>query len=151
MPKHTWKTTIVTDNGQGPTDSIDLYGSAEQNIGGTSVGQKGLPVGVQDVEQVNIGITVANIVSFFIKSTTDMRLRVNSEVSPAQEVDLVAGKAFGWNNADIPQPSSNPLTTNITALYFYNKGTVNGVTPSTGLAAGTVLGGFLLEQESLFS
>ncbi len=110
MPKHTWKTTIVTDNGQGPTDSIDLFGSAEQNVGGNATGLKGLPVGVQDVEQVNIGVTVANIVSFFIKTTTDMRLRVNSEVSPAQEVELTAGKAFGWNNASIPQPSSNPLT-----------------------------------------
>ena len=148
MPKHTWATTIKTDNGAGPVDSNDLFGSAEQNIGPTSTTDKGLVVGKQDVERVTLSITVANIVSFFIKTTTDMRLRTNSETSPTQEIQLTAGKAYGWNNANIPQPSANPLTSDITALYFYNYGTVKGVTPSTGLASGTVLAGFLLNQET---
>lgn len=151
MPKHTWKSTVVTDNGQGPTDSIDLYGSAEQNIGGNAVSLKGLPVGVTDVEEVDLVVTVANIVSFFVKSTTDMRMRINSEVSPAQEFELEAGTSLAWNNASIPQPSSNPLTTNITKFFFFNRGTVKGVTPTAGLSSGLVTASFLLEQESQFS
>jgi len=141
MPKHTWSTSVKTDGGSGPTDSIDLYASVEQNIGGNAVGQKGLQVGVASVEEADIVVTVANIVSFFLKSTQDMRVRVNSETSPAQELTLTANKALGWNNASIPQPSSNPLTTNITKLFFYNEGT----------ATATVIGGFLLTQESQFS
>ena len=69
MPKHTWATSVKTDNGGGPVDSIDLFGSAEQNIGGNALGLKGLEVGITDVEEVDLAVTVANIVSFFIKST----------------------------------------------------------------------------------
>ena len=141
MPKHTWSTSVRTDSGSCPVDSIDLYASTEQNIGGNAVGQKGLQVGVGDVEEVDMVVTVANIVSFFLKSTQNCRVRINSETAPAQEVNLVANKAFGWNNADIPQPTSNPLTTNITKLFFYNEGT----------SVATVIGGFLLTQESQFS
>ncbi len=141
MPKHTWKTTVSTDNGSGPTDTNDLYGAAEQNIGGAAAGEKGLQVGVGNVEEVDLVITVANLVSWFIKSTQNMRVRINSEVSPALEFQLTANKALAWNNADIPQPSSNPLTTNVTKFYFYNEGT----------ATATVTGGFLLTQESQFS
>jgi hypothetical protein len=141
MPKHTWKTSVNTDNGSGPTDSNDLYGAAEQNIGGNAAGQKGLQVEAGHVEQVDLVVTVANIVSFFLKSTQNMRVRTNSETVPAQEFQLTANKALGWNNADIPLPSSNPLTTNVTKFFFYNEGT----------ATATVTGGFLLNQDSLFS
>lgn len=141
MPKHTWATSVKTDNGNGPVDSNDLYGSAEQNIGGNAAGQKGLQVTQGSVEEVDLTITVSHIVSFFLKSTQDMRVRTNSEVSPSQEFILTANQAFGWNNANIPQPSSNPLTVNITKFFFYNEGT----------ATATVTGGFLLSQESQFS
>ncbi len=142
MPKHTWKSSVVTDNGAGPTDSFDLYGAAEQNIGGAAVGQKGLQVGIQDVEEVDLTITVANIRSFFIKSTQPMRLRINSEITPAQEFTLEANKSLAWNDANYPQPAANPLTTNITKLFFYNEGT----------AVAVVTGGFLLKnQESQYS
>src|ERR1035437_6023662 len=120
MPKHTWSTAVKTDNGNGPVDSNDIYGSAEQNIGGALAGQKGLQVAAGSVEEVDLVITVANIASFFIKSTTNMRVRTNSETVPAQSIELTANKAFGWNNASIPQPSANPLTVNITKLFFYN-------------------------------
>jgi hypothetical protein len=141
MPKHTWKTSVNTDNGSGPTDSNDLYGAAEQNIGGNAAGQKGLQVAAGSVEEIDLVITVANVVSFFLKSTEDMRVRTNSETVPAQEFQLTANKALGWNNASIPLPSSSPLTVNITKLFFYNQGT----------ATATVTGGFLLNQDSVFS
>ena len=143
MPKHTWATSVKTDNGGGPVDSIDLFGSAEQNIGGNALGLKGLEVGITDVEEVDLAVTVANIVSFFIKSTQDTRLRINSETNPAQEFQLTANKVFGWNNANIPLPMANPLTTSITKLFFYNKGT-GTATPAVAL----VTAGFLLKQET---
>ena len=141
MPKHTWSTAVKTDNGAGPVDSIDLYGAAEQNIGGALAGQKGLQVNPGSVEEVDLSITVGNIVSFFLKSTTAMRVRTNSETVPAQTFELVANQSLAWNDASVPQPSANPLTVNITKLFFYNEGTV----------AATVIGGFLLTQDSLFS
>ena len=50
---------------------------------------------------------------------------------------------FGWNNANIPLPMTNPLTTNVTKLFFFNKGT-GTATP----AVATVTAGFLLKQET---
>ena len=67
MPKNTWSTWVKTAAGGGPPDSIDLYASTEQNIGGNAAGQKGLTIGVGNVEEVDINVTVANIVSFFFE------------------------------------------------------------------------------------
>jgi len=128
MPKHTWSSSITTDAGSASTsDKIDIYGSGEQNIGGDAlaVATKGLPVGPSDVVKVTRSIKVANVKSFFIKSTTAMRVRTNSETSPAQEFELAANKALAWNNQNVPQPSSNPLTVDITDFYFFNHDAVN--------------------------
>lgn len=141
MPKHTWSTSVKTDAGSGPTSSIALYGSAEQNIGANVLGAAGLQVGIADVEEVDLAITVANLVSWYILSTEDCRVRINSELVPVQEFTLTGGKALAWNNASIPQPSANPLTVNITKLFFFNKG---------GKIA-SVTAGFLLNQDSVFS
>jgi hypothetical protein len=141
MPKHVWSTSVKTDAGSGPTDSITLYASTEQNIGANVTGAAGLQVGIADVEEIDIVVTVANIVSFFVKTTEDCRLRVNSETVPVLEFNLTANKAFAWNNASIPQPSSNPLTTDITKLFFFNK----------GAKVMTVIGGFLTTQDIVFS
>jgi len=151
MPKHTWSTAVKTDNGAGPVDSLDLFGSTEQNIGGNTLGAKGLSIGIQDVELVPMVVPVANIVSFFIKSDTDVQIRTNSQTVPSQTFNLTANLSFAWNNANIPQPTANPLTVDVTALYIFNKGTVKGVTPLTGLKVALVIGGFLLEQESQYS
>ncbi len=137
MPKHTWSVSVTTDTGTGNTDKIDLYASLIQGIGGEAVGQKGLQVEVGHVEEIDLVVTVANIRSFSIKSTQPMRLRTNSEAVPSQEFALEANKSFAWNDASIPQPSSNPLTTNITKLFFYNEGT----------ATASVTGGFLLKNQ----
>ncbi len=137
MPKHTWSVSVTTDTGTGNTDKIDLYAALAQDIGGEAVGQKGLQVEVGHVEEIDLVVTVANIRSFSIKSTQPMRLRTNSETAPSQEFALEASKAFAWNDASIPQPSSNPLTTNITKLFFYNEGT----------ATASVTGGFLLKNQ----
>jgi hypothetical protein len=141
MPKHVWSTSVKTDAGSGPTDSITLFASHEQNIGANVLGAAGLQVGIADVEQVDMAVTVTNIVSFFLKATEDCRLRINSEVVPVQEFQLTANKAFAWNNASIPQPSANPLTVNITKLFFFNK----------GAKVMTVIGGFLTAQDVVFS
>ncbi len=148
MPKHTWSLGVKSDAGKGPSITVLIYGSAEQNIGNTDGVTPGLAIGVQDVEEVDLAITVANIHSFFIKSDTDIRLRINSETVPAQEFNFNASVGLAWNNASMPQSVANPLTTNITKLFFYNKGTVDGVTPTAGLKAATLNAGFLLAQES---
>jgi hypothetical protein len=151
MPKHTWSFSVKSDAGKGPTISRTVLGSSEQNIGENVLGGSGLVIGVQDVEEVDLAITVANIRSFFIKCDTDIRLRINNELTPAQEFSFNASEGLAWNNINLPQNVTNPLTTNITKFFFYNKGTVDGVTPSGGLKAGNLVGGFILQQESVFS
>jgi hypothetical protein len=48
---------------------------------------------------------------------------------------------MGWNTADLPHGVTNPLTSNITALYIYNQGT----------KIANFQAGFILNQESTFS
>jgi hypothetical protein len=106
-------------------------------------------VGAQDVERVALSVTVAHIVSFFIVADTDIRIRVNSELTPDQEFNLAAGQPLGWNNQAALQPvPSNPLLFDITSLYFFNKGTVAGVIPTGGLKTANINGSFLLTQET---
>lgn len=151
MPKHTWTLSVNTDAGSLSSLQQIIYGSTEQNIGANATGITGLAIGAQDVEEVDIVVTVANIKSFSMKCTTDVRVRINSETVPAQEFNFTKAEGLAWNNVNLPQSTSNPLTTNITKLFIFNKGTVDGVTPTTGLATGYFKAGFLLGQESLFS
>lgn len=134
MPKHVWSITVKTDAGAGATDGQTFTDSAEQNIAQT--------VGIGNVEEVDIAITVANITSMFIESDQPCRLRTNSEVSPSQEFALTAGKALAWNNAGWPVAGQAcPLSVNVTKLFFYNQGS----------KIANVKAGFLLNQESQFS
>jgi len=151
MPQHTWTFSVKSDAGKGPTISRTVLGSAEQNIGAALTGGTGLVIGIQDVEEVDLTITVANIKSFFMKCDTDVRVRTNSELVPAQEFNFNASEGLAWNNINLPQNVANPLTTNITKFFIYNKGTVDGVTPTGGLKAGNFVGGFILAQESVAS
>src|ERR1043166_8370874 len=142
MPKHTWSTSVKTDSGSGPVSSISLYGATEQNVGGAVAGVSGVQGGPTDVVEVDIALTVENLISFFMVCDQDSRVRTNSETVPVQEFNMTAGKALAWNNASIPQPSANPLTTNITKLFVYNKST----TKTANFQAG-----FLTDQESITS
>lgn len=140
MPKHTWALSVKTDSGSGPVDSVVITTPAEVNLGksGTS---SDIQVGVEDVVRVAVSITVANIASFFMESDQPMRVRVNSETAPAQEFSLLAKTAMGWNNQDLPHGATNPLTTDITALYLYNQGS----------KIANFQAGFALQQDSVFS
>jgi|SRR5581483_1311951 len=149
MPKHTWSFSVKSDAGSGPVDTLIVSAPTEVNVGNSGVST--CQVGVQDVVEVDIAVTIANVQSFFMESDTDVRVRTNSETVPAQEFNLLAKKALGWNNADLPHGFANPLTTNITKLFIYNLGTVGGVTPTGGLKIANFQAGFLLNQDSVFS
>jgi hypothetical protein len=149
MPKHTWSFSVKSDAGSGPVDTLVVAAPAEINVGNSGVST--CQVGVQDVVQVAINVTIANIQSFFMEADTDVRVRINSETVPAQEFNLLAKKALGWNNADLPHGFVNPLTTNITSLFIYNLGTVNGVVPTAGLKVANFQAGFLLNQDTVTS
>ena len=151
MPKHTWSFAVRTDSGGGPVDSLVISGPAEINIGnsGTSLFQ----VGVADVVEWDGSITIANLLSFFMEGDTDVEVRINSWLSPVAVFDITAKQALGWNSQDLPHGVANPLAgvTTITKIYVFNKGTVKGVTPATGLKICNFQAGFLLNQETTFS
>ena len=140
MPKHTWSLSVKTDSGSGPVDSVIITTPVEINLGKSGT-TSDIQVGVGDVVLVSVSITVANIWSFFMESDQPMRVRINSEISPAQEFSLIAKTAMGWNNADLPHGATNPLTTNITGIYLYNQGT----------KIANFQAGFALNQDSVFS
>lgn len=122
MPKHVWSIQVKSDSGSGPVDSVTVVAPTEQNVGKSGTASD-CQVGVNDVVEVDIAITVANVVSFYMESDQPMRVRTNSETVPSQEFNLLAKTAMGWNNMDLPHGVTNPLTTNITKLFLYNQGT----------------------------
>lgn len=140
MPNHKWAISVTTDAGSGPVNSITVSEATEVNIGNKGTAST-CQVGIGDVVEVDVDITVANVVSFFMESDQTMRVRTNSETSPSQEFDLVAKKAIGWTSGMPAFFASNPLTVNITKLFFYNLGT----------KIANVQAGFLVNQDSVFS
>jgi hypothetical protein len=150
MPKHVWSFGVRSDSGSGPVDSLNVSASTEVNIG-KSGSASDVQIGANDVVLIDhLNLKAADIVSFFMEGDTDIRIRTNSEVSPSQEFNVVAKKAIGWNNADLPHGTTNPITVDITKLYIYNKNTVNGVAPSTPKTC-NFQAGFLIEPESVYS
>src|SRR6266581_1346524 len=123
MPKHTWSFSVKSDSGGGPVDSLVISAPTEVNIGnqGTASTCQG---GIADVvRQPNLNIKAANLQSFFIESDQPMRVRTNAASGlGGQEFILAAKKAMGWNNKDLPHGVVNPITVDITDLYFYNLG-----------------------------
>ena len=146
MPKHTWSFGVRTDSGGGPVDSLVITGKDEINIG-NSGSTSAVQIGISDVVRWSGSIVVANVKSFFIEADTDIRVRINSELSPDAEFNITAKRALGWNNQDLPHGTTNPLDgiTEVTDLYIFNKGTVNGATPSTGLKVANFQAGFLFD------
>jgi hypothetical protein len=151
MPKHTWTISVKSDAGVGPAQPLPIYGSAEVNIGGNAAGQTGLQVGLASVEEVdNINIDVSALTSFFMKCDYDVEVRTNSWTSPAQEFNFDATEGMAWNDQNFPINTTNPLIVDITKIYVRNKGTKNGVAPTTPGTA-TFNAGFLMAEDVQFS
>ena len=140
MPQHKWALTVTTDAGGGPVDSVVITAVAEQNIGSKGTASS-CQVGIGDVVEIDMVITVANIVSFFMESDQPMRVRTNSETTPTQSFELLPKIAHAWNNADLPHGVTNPLTSNITKFFLYNE----------GLKIANFQAGFLLTQDTITS
>src|ERR1051326_9101776 len=105
--KHTYSLSIRNDAGSGVVDSYSFTADAEENF--SDVATAGT------TKEIDLVVMVANIESFFIEADQDVTLKVNSTGAPAPSVDLAKGQAFYWNTG---LSGTNPLTTNITKLYF---------------------------------
>jgi len=150
MPKHTWTISVKSDAGVGPSQSLPIYFPAEANVGGEAAGETGVQIGVNDVEEIDVSVDVSLLVSWFMKCDYDVEVRTNSWVAPSQTLIFNATQGMAWNDQGFPLDESNPLTVDITKLYIKNKGTKNGVAPTTPGAASFVAG-FGLNTESTFS
>jgi hypothetical protein len=122
---HRYSTTIRNDAGASViADSTTITGDGEENFN----------VSVPEASTVGVvlAVDVSALVSFFIESDKAATLKPNSTSSPAQTLTLTANRALYWNNL---LTGTNPLTTDITTLFFTN----------TGVGAALVKGGFLLD------
>lgn len=125
----TW--TLGVKNDSSSTVVADQYiytGDAESNF------NIAVPAGTTGA--VVLAVTVANIVSFYVRSDQAVTFNTNSSTTPIQTFALAASIALAWNSGSNPNLGSNPLTTNLTTLYFVN----------AGATTATVKGGFLLNQ-----
>jgi hypothetical protein len=122
--KHTFNLQIKTDAGTVVSDGVTLDAAAEENAQIVAV--------AGEVQELDLAVDVSQIESFYIESDQDVTLKTNSTGSPAQTFALTGKKALWWH---VGATGSNPLTTDITKLYFDN---------SAGDKDATVKVGFLL-------
>lgn len=125
---HTYVTAIKSASGGTVVSESETFSAdADHNI--SDIAEAG------DVLEIDVPVDVSQIISFFIVSTEDVTLLTNSQQSPAQQFDLTAKKAIWWNTDRV---EDNPLTVDITKLFFDNQGEDDA----------TVKAGFLVEEGS---
>jgi hypothetical protein len=112
MLTHTITTSVRGASGSG-RDTSSITGDTSVEINET--------VAAGDSVDLNIAVEHDNILSFFISSTKDVTLKRNTS---AQTHELVAGKAWWWNNGRV---ETNPITGDITQLTFQNDGATDAV------------------------
>src|SRR6266542_3625552 len=111
--KHTWQKIIKNDSGASAIDDSQVItGSNEFNQKVT------VPAGA--TVEVDCGtITVADIVSFFFTADQPVTIDTNAvDAAGGQEISLsTANRAYAWSSNE---PTSNPLTDDITKIFVTN-------------------------------
>jgi len=127
--KHTWTTSIKNDSGAAVVADPPLVclGTAEHNFE--------IQVAAGATEEVDMPVTVADIVSGFLSSTQPGTVKTNAaDAAGGQTFTFVSPtKAVTWNNA---LATACPFTPNITKFFCHN----------TGSVAATFRGGFLMQE-----
>jgi hypothetical protein len=129
--KHTWTTSIRTDNGGGVADSVAYTANSEANCGDL--------VAAGAVAEIDLPVDVSQIKSFFVESDQPVTLNTNAATttSAAQTFTLTAKRALAWNTDQLAVAGvACPLNVDITKLYFDN---------SAGIADANFKAGFLLD------
>lgn len=93
--------------------------SKRQDI--TAEGEQTIEVPVSDSvadKQVDISIDVSEIKSLFLVSDQDVTIETNSDSAPDDTIALKANIPLIWEN--VSGYYSNPLTTDVTALFITN-------------------------------
>ncbi len=111
---HTWKTSVTVPGlATLPTDAaVVISGDTATDF------EKVVPAGT--VAEIDCGeIDLLKLVSFVFHSTAvDLPVSTNAaDATGGQEIDLKAGKAYGWYTSI---GFSNPITDNITKLFLDN-------------------------------
>ena len=126
--KHTWTTSIKNDSGSAVVSDppLVLTADAEENFAVQ------IPPG--ETAEVDIAITVDDIVSAFIAADHDVAVSTNAaDHSGGQLINVPANQSVSWHNQ---MKTTNPFTPDITKLFIHNAGT----------AIAKVRGGFLLQE-----
>ena len=128
--KHTWSKAVKSDAGSAASQTDTYTAAAEENFD-TDCAHAA-------TREIDLAVDVSQIVSFFIYSDKDVTLKTNSTGAPAQTIALQAKKMLDWRNDDI---GANPLTVDITKLFFVNAG-------GTAADDAKIKGGFLLDVDA---
>lgn len=127
--KHTYTLSVKNDAGRSVVASTTEYtAAAEENFDSTAEADSTL--------EIDMIVDVSQIVSFYIYSDQDVTLHTNATPTGTQNIDIDAKKPLWWNT---DANGTNPLTADITKLYFVNSSTV---------VDAKIRGGFLLDLEA---
>jgi hypothetical protein len=108
--RHLYVTEIRTAAGTVLRDSIPYEGNAEIDFADE--------VADGATNEITVAVDVSAIVAFYIESDKDVTLHTNASPVGDQDFELAAGKALVWTT----DRGDNPLTTDITSLFFVNEG-----------------------------
>jgi hypothetical protein len=123
--KHTWGTVVKNDSGSTQlNDSYTVVGTNEENFS--------FDVAAGATAEVDVGsIPFAKMVSFYIVATQNGTVYTNAaDGTGGQVIPLTANKGYAWNNTLV---ASNPITANITKIYFTNSSTLSKATFKCGI------------------
>lgn len=133
--KHTYTTSIKNDSGAAVvTDNpVVIAGNAEHNFS--------ITVPPLTTVEVDMPVTVADILSGFLTTDKAVTIKTNSVTTPIQTFTLQdkgvgLTSSLAWNN-QMPATATNPFTTNITKFF---------VTNASSTATAQVRGGFILNE-----
>jgi hypothetical protein len=121
--KHTYTVAVRNDSGTGVSDSTVIEGPLEHNI------IESVPAGGS--VEVDVNIDVSKIKSFYVEMDQNGRVDTNTAGTALadQYFALTAKKMLYWNEL---RHDDNPLTVDITKLFFFNDSSDTAATAKAG-------------------
>lgn len=123
--KHTYTTSVTIQTASGRvtnSKSISVTAPSEHNIEETA------PNG--SFKEVDLTVDVDALVGFYIVASQDVTLKTNNNVAGIQSFALVANIPLWWCTGN---GETNPLTSDITKLYFNVAGAEDAVVKASFL------------------
>jgi hypothetical protein len=109
MPTHNFS-YVWSRNGETISNVVAVTSDGEHNFDVSLTSE-------QVHKQLDIALDVSELKAIVISTTVDITLKTNDSGTPIQTLTIEAGEPLIWQ---VESGLTNPLTTDVTAMYFTN-------------------------------